>query len=88
MPQGRTPFALAGTDRDDSEASEVLHSSATRPRLSLRSRAKSLKEPHPPALRSQLADELHMRFWSLDDRSSSQGSSNAGAFLKGPALHQ
>ncbi len=86
MPEGRTPFALAGTDKDDSAASEVVQNSATRPKISLRKRAKSLKEPQPPALKAQLADELHMRFWSLEDKPGSQGSSNAGMFYPCPPL--
>ena len=86
MPEERTPFALVGTDKDDSGTSEVVQNSATKPKILLRKRAKSLKEPHPPALRSQLADELHMRFWSLEDKPGLQGSSNAGMFSTPPRL--
>jgi len=78
MPRGHRPCTLASTDDSGPPAWEVIQSSGTEPRSSLRHRAKSLKEPRRPALRSQLGDELHMRFWSLENESSSQDISDAG----------
>lgn len=78
MPGGQTPLALGDRDWDDSEAAEVVQSSAPRPRVTLRKRTRSLKQPRLPPLQTTLADELHMRFWSLEHGPGSQGSSDAG----------
>ena len=79
MPGGHNPFALASTEWDGSEEAEVVQSSSAKPKGTLRKRASSLKQPRLPALRTQLADELHMRFWSLGNGTQSQDRSSSGA---------
>ncbi|CAK0736957.1 hypothetical protein CVIRNUC_000831 [Coccomyxa viridis] len=79
MPGGHNPFALASTEWDGSEEAEVVQSSSAKPKGALRKRASSLKQPRLPALRTQLADELHMRFWSLGNGFKSQDTSKSDA---------
>ena len=79
MPSGHNPFALASSEWDRSEEAEVVHSSSAKPKATLRQRAGSLKQSRLPALRTQLADELLMRFWSLGNGTNSQDRSNSGA---------
>lgn len=85
MPGGHNPFALASTEWDGSEEAEVVQSSSAKPKGALRKRASSLKQPRLPALRTQLADELHMRFWSLGNGFKSQDTSKSGG-LQGSSV--
>lgn len=79
MPGGHNPFALASEEWNESEEAEIVQSPSAKPRGKLRKRARSLKQPRLPALRTQLADELHMRFWSLGHGTKAQDGSDSGA---------
>ena len=91
MPGGHNPFALASTEWDGSEEARVIQSSSAKPKGTLRRRASSLKQPRLPALSTQLADELHMRFWSLGNGTNPRDTSKSGAlrgsFVLLPSLY-